>query len=265
MTEAVSTIQISEYPGERIDRGSIGNAVLQVQHRLNEVGCGPVVEDGTFGSATRNAIKLFQARFSDLDGLPLKIDGVVGPITWAALFGADSASGQSDAPTPLITRALDFAITQIGVIEDPRGSNGGPEVEMYLKSVGLDSGHPWCAAFVYWCFERASQALHRTNPLVRTAGVYSHWQRAKQLGIRCISASDARIHIGLVGPGLIFCIGTGGGHGHTGLVERVAAGKLTTIEGNTDDSGNREGIGVFRKTGRKLSDINLGFIDYSAM
>ena len=67
-----------------------------------------------------------------------------------------------------------------------------------------------------------------------------------------------------VKPGMIFIISTGDGTGHTGLVESVSGGKLVTIEGNTNDDGSREGIGVFRRTGRSIDSINRGFIDYSA-
>ena len=51
--------------------------------------------------------------------------------------------------------------------------------------------------------------------------------------------------------------------GHTGLIEAVAGGKLTTIEGNTNDTGSREGIGVFRRQKRRIGEMNLGFVEYS--
>jgi hypothetical protein len=69
---------------------------------------------------------------------------------------------------------------------------------------------------------------------------------------------------GLVQPGHIFVIDFGAGTGHTGLVLEVHGGKLLTIEGNTNDGGSREGIGVFERDGRKIAQINKGFIDYSA-
>ena len=48
------------------------------------------------------------------------------------------------------------------------------------------------------------------------------------------------------------------------MVLEVANGRLVTVEGNTNDNGSREGIGVFRRDSRKISTINKGFIDYSA-
>jgi hypothetical protein len=61
---------------------------------------------------------------------------------------------------------------------------------------------------------------------------------------------------------MIFILATSGGAGHTGLVEAVEGQYLVTIEGNTNEGGSREGIGVFRRTSRKISQINRGFIAY---
>ena len=36
----------------------------------------------------------------------------------------------------------------------------------------------------------------------------------------------------------------------------------SAIEGNTNVAGSREGIGVFRRNGRKVLSIDKGFIDY---
>ena len=62
---------------------------------------------------------------------------------------------------------------------------------------------------------------------------------------------------------MIFVLDTGGGSGHTGLVEAIEGGRLITLEGNTNDGGSREGVGVFRRNGRKIVNINRGFIDYA--
>jgi hypothetical protein len=106
--------------------------------------------------------------------------------------------------------------------------------------------------------------MGRSNPLVRTAGVLNHWVMAGQRGVPRITGSRAVQNPDLLRPGHIFVIDTGGGHGHTGLVLEVAGGKSITIEGNTNDGGSREGVGVFRRESRKIAQINRGFIDYSA-
>jgi hypothetical protein len=39
---------------------------------------------------------------------------------------------------------------------------------------------------------------------------------------------------------------------------------ITTLEGNANTGGSREGVGVFRLT-RKINGINKGFIDYAGL
>jgi len=264
----MGALPLLPFPGRVVKPGDADEAVLAVQRRLNQVGCGPIDEDGVFGPQTAGAVTLFQARFPDTDGQTLKPDGLVGAITWAALFGGTSSGSVTRASDDLLREALKIAASQIGVLEQPLGSNRGPKVDRYLEAAGLDptqGNFPWCAAFVFWCFNEAAKALERKNPVIRTAGVLDHWERAGAAGIERITAAKAHMHESLVRPGHVFIIDTGnpGGGGHTGLVEEVVAGKLVTIEGNTNAGGSREGIGVFRRTGRRIREINVGFIDYA--
>ncbi|RZI42052.1 peptidoglycan-binding protein [Herbaspirillum sp. HC18] len=254
------------YPQRIVKYGFKGKStVLAIQRRLNELGCGPVEEDGDFGKQTLKAVRLFQARFPDTDGLPLKVDGEVGSLTWAALFGAHAVTVTNAAPSLLLVSVLEFASTQVGVMEKPPGSNRGPQVDKYVQSVGLDpnGGFAWCVAFIYYCFEQASKKRNAANPMIRTAGVIDHWNKAGAKGIPRITNSKAIADPSLVQPGQIFVMDLGGGLGHSGLVERVTGGKLVTVEGNSNDGGSREGIGVFRRSMRTIASINKGFIDYS--
>src|SRR5262245_912984 len=110
------------FPGRTIKKGEPNaEIVLAIQRRLNAAGCGPIAEDGTFTDSTTLAVKRFQLRFTDVDGLPLKVDGLVGPITWAALFGAETPA--TTTASLLSGKAIDVAGTQVGVFEDPIGSN----------------------------------------------------------------------------------------------------------------------------------------------
>jgi len=243
-------------------------SVRAVQQRLNEVGCGPLSVDGRFDRVTRAAVQLFQARTVDGQGQALKVDGVVGPLTWAALFGEQAVPPIAGQPVSVLVQAcLSAAASQVGVMEDPPGSNRGPQVDQYLRSVGVNpstGSYPWCAAFVYWSFERAAARVGAANPVVRTAGVLNHWNKAGESGARRILPEELLDDFSLLKPGLIFIMSTGGGKGHTGLVEDFRDDRLITIEGNTNLPGDREGVGVFRRTGRKISDINKGFISYDA-
>ena len=58
--------------------------------------------------------------------------------------------------------------------------------------------------------------------------------------------------------GDIFIMDYGKGLGHTGFVERIEGSKIHTIEGNTNDTGSREGYEVCRRV-RDISKCK-GFI-----
>jgi hypothetical protein len=248
-----------KYPGRIIKEGETNATIVKaIQKKLVELNIGDLQGTGTYGIKTKNAVKLFQATHMDQFGNPLEVDGQVGSLTWAALFGMDTIVVTDTAPNLLLTEAVKAAITQIGVMEDPPGSNRGPEVDQYLVSVGLPPGLFWCAAFVYWCFDKASVKSGKKNPLVKTGHVMTHWN--KTTGKKIITA-DAVNKPSLIKPGHIFIMNTGGSSGHTGIVEKVEGGFVHTIEGNSNNAGSRNGIGVFRLQ-RKISKINRGFIEY---
>ena len=150
----------------------------------------------------------------------------------------------------LAQKTLSIAISNEGVSENPKGSNSGPEVDIYLKSVGLKKGNPWCMAFVYWCVNTACKELDMPNPLIRTGGVLRQWNET------ILRKYPARATA--VKPGDIFIMEFGHGTGHTGIVEKVAGGMIYTIEGNTNDDGSREGYEVARR--QRLVSSMKGFI-----
>jgi hypothetical protein len=253
------------YPGKVVKKKHRDReTVLAVQRRLNEMNCGPIDEDGDFGPQTHGAVLLFQARFPDVFGLPLKVDGEIGSLTWAALFGAQSVPVRNETSNELLARVLDVAASQINVMET--SPNRGPQVDEYVKSVGLNPGgrFAWCVCFLYWCFEKACKDIGRANPMIKTAGVLDHWNRAGTKGVPRVTTQQAINNPSLVRPGHIFTMKMSTTLGHTGIVERVMGGRLVTIEGNTNPGGSRDGVGVFRREMRKISSINKGFIDYSA-
>lgn len=150
----------------------------------------------------------------------------------------------------LSQRSLEIALSHEGISEKPKGSNSGPEVNIYLRSVGLGPGYAWCMAFVYFCVEKAAAELCLKNPLQKTGGVMLQWNTTK---LRKFPKTSKAIK-----PGDIFIMEFGHGTGHTGFVEKISGGLIYTIEGNTNDDGSREGYEVARKQ-RTLSSIK-GFI-----
>jgi peptidoglycan hydrolase-like protein with peptidoglycan-binding domain len=63
-----------------VKRGSKGGAVKGLQNALRARSYDPGPIDGVFGSVTENAVRDFQS------GYGLTLDGIVGPITWQALY-----------------------------------------------------------------------------------------------------------------------------------------------------------------------------------
>ena len=137
---------------------------------------------------------------------------------------------------PLCLKALEVAQTQIGVREIPKGSNWGPEVSVYLQSVGIKFPASWCMAFVYWCHDKAASGLRIKNPMYKTGGVLLEWNKSKSK----FSNTPQ--------PGAVFIMDYGRGLGHTGIVESFTKDEIFTIEGNTNDTGSREGYEVCRRT-----------------
>lgn len=214
------------------------------------------------GYRLKDVIRRFQMAHLTPNGQPLAIDGEYGPETEAALFSTYIPKGSS-----LIERVIAVASSQVGITEVPPGSNKGPQIDLVLKAVGLGSGYPWCAAFVYWCFQQACRQMDVKNPCPKNAGVLNMWNLAgyAESGLTRITAEQARKNPKLIKPGMQFILKLGPEAGHTGLIIAVLAnGTLITIEGNSNSGGSREGIAVTRLTRRTISSINHGFVVYPA-
>lgn len=148
----------------------------------------------------------------------------------------------------LAKKAIEIAITQIGQEEKPRGSNWGHPVSDYLAVVGINFPASWCMAFVQWCLKGAAEAIgEHTIPIYKSGGVLNVYNHTDPSHI--FHAPE---------PGDIFIQDHGHGLGHTGFVEGIAGEYINTIEGNTNDTGSREGYEVCRK--RRLISSCKAFI-----
>lgn len=116
----------------------------------------------------------------------------------------------------------------VGQVEE--GNNAGRFVEKVLSSVGLGAGHPWCAAFNFYVFREAGFAS-----LVPRSAWSPDWVKGGRRG----QAHPADV-FGIYFPAK-------GRVAHTGIVEATGKTFVTTIEGNTNAAGGREGDGVYRK------------------
>lgn len=120
---------------------------------------------------------------------------------------------------------LQIAESFVGVTE-ATGNNDGPEVEMFLHSVGRHKGDSWCAAFVSYCLTAADVK----EPKIRS-GLARAFKKSKGL----IDANDVLRGIKKVEPGSI--VGWEKGNtifGHLGFaLTKWNKQYGTTIEGNT--------------------------------
>lgn len=246
------------YPGRIIKLNERDPAVVRaIAERLRQRGYDVVSPPGVFDSSLKSVIKLFQTQNRDLVNRPLSVDGEMGPMSWGALFGTPVA-GPTGAGSKLAEHALQVAIREIGTMEVPAGSNRGPRVDQYLQSTGTALGSFWCMAFVYFCFMTASKDLAVPNGFPRTAGCIDAWNKAS--GFR-ITQRKALEQPELVVPGSVLILDYGSGKGHTGIVRACEGGALTTIEGNSNPDGSRNGIGVFELRRRNIANSGLrGFI-----
>jgi hypothetical protein len=143
----------------------------------------------------------------------------------------------------LASIALGQAILKIGVKENPVGSNWGHPVQDYLHNVGVDFPASWCAAVQYTNFKEAAEILKIENPVPKTGGV---------LNMLRLTPKDKIFFQPQEGD--LFVMDLGHGLGHTGIVEHFNAEYIYTLDGNTNDTGSREGYEFIRKQ-RKRSTI----------
>ncbi|HMQ33657.1 MAG TPA: peptidoglycan-binding protein [Chloroflexaceae bacterium] len=114
--------------------GSTGKGVRKLQQRLNAAGAEPPLKvDGIFGPKTRAAVVAFQEGHADAEGQPLEPDGIVGPKTWGAI--------ERRAAEPTI--AADEASLGEHVAEGITQNNEGP----HEADRGVHYAHNYKASF----------------------------------------------------------------------------------------------------------------------
>ena len=128
-------------------------------------------------------------------------------------------------------RALKIAIQEIGVREQPDGSNTGPRVREYQAATWLPgTGWPWCAAFCGWAYRHAGYVFPD-----RSAGAWDLVDRAVRNGWAVtVTAAGAR-------PGDLVAFRVGSGH--VALLERYDPSTATvhTVDGNVSNMVARRG------------------------
>jgi hypothetical protein len=121
-------------------------------------------------------------------------------------------------------RMLAAASGEIGVEEEPLGSNDGPRIAQYRAASGAEATPGrWCAYFVSWAAAQAGAPLGDYGGGFASVSQIEEW--ASRTGRLVPPGEPPR-------PGDIVLYGAD----HVGIVESVGPGdRLTTVEGNHSD------------------------------
>ena len=130
-------------------------------------------------------------------------------------------------------RALAAAQAEVGVAEQPPGSNDGPRIADYRTATAGSGVGPWCAYFTSWAATQAGTPLGEAGQGFGSVSALYDW--AQRTG-RAIPAGNG------VAPSPGDLIVWGGRH--IGIVESVDPdGSIHTIEGNSSNAVSRRTYG----------------------
>ena len=124
------------------------------------------------------------------------------------------------------------AMKDLGIHEQPMGSNAGPEVDDFLAFVRLPPGNPWCAAYRCWLVHHVLGVNHYVPdphvPLIYTGstGELVMWAKGHGKIVQVPQKGDA------------VCVkgNTRTGYEHTATFGKLYPfGMIHTIDGNWGD------------------------------
>lgn len=122
-------------------------------------------------------------------------------------------------------RMVAIAAGQVGVAES--GANSGTPLTRYVRWFVPGSGPvPWCAYFVSWCWDRATDSNHRVP-----------WSNPGYCGSIIDWANRTGRRVGRPRRGDIYVYNNAS---HCGIVESVGTNSFTSIDGNWGDRVSRQ-------------------------
>ena len=151
---------------------------------------------------------------------------------------------QSNSKVELLKKQLNNDYKNYGNRNlETNGPNDGPVINEYHKAAGTSPGDAWCMAYIVATMNKIGVNIIRTGyvPTLET------W--AKSNGIYSIVPA----------PYDIVMLYDSQGPYHVGFVLSVEGENITTQEGNTNNDGSAEGIGIFKRT-RSIS--NCAFVKW---
>ncbi|MEW8552595.1 MAG: peptidoglycan-binding domain-containing protein [Candidatus Thiodiazotropha sp.] len=251
-------------PNSVVSQGAKNRSVQRIQEWLNYHDIRTCI-DSDYSSATVTCVKEFQRQNG------LTINGKVNAKTWDALVNPMSnALRQPPQLEGMSASAAVMAIANQHVNQRPveiGGANEGPWVRLYCK--GNDgSDWAWCAGFVTLIMQQAYFYRGKKSPIKGSVSCDSLAAQAKSAGLYVSGRSIVRGEVPLSSLGECYIFlkrrtssdwtHTGVAYGMHGLIDSLV---FSTIEGNTNDNGSREGYEACRRT-RSLGTGKYDFIKF---
>jgi hypothetical protein len=181
------------------------------------------------------------ARISEIHGLLAPQAPATGGTAAPAAFASQLVQASSPAASVSMLPAtggsgagqamVNLVRNEVGVAEEPPGSNDGARIAQYRKATAGSGVGPWCAYFVSWAAREAGVPLGDAGQgFGRVDDVWAWGERSG----KAIPAGSGPPQVG----DLIVW------DEHIGIVESVGAdGAISTIEGNSSDSVARRTYG----------------------
>jgi hypothetical protein len=224
------------YPGP-LAASSRGMGVRRLQEWLSLSGFG-TPPDGDFGPATQWQLQAFR----DASGLP-RVPSL-DEVTWEALTaplarvldtGALASTTFADATLEIASMHLDEHPVEVG------GDNVGPWVRAYMDG---NEGTPWkwCAGFITFVMAQAADALQVSSPFARTYSCDTLGMAGRGNGrlrryetLDWDEAGSCQVFLSRV---------SGNDWEHTGFAFGGVDDVFSTIEGNSNSAGSRNGFEI---------------------
>ena len=148
--------------------------------------------------------------------------------------------------------AADDAVANVGVTETDK-DNHGPAIKKYLKTVGLEEGFAWCAAFLKYRFMNAAEKLDLTlsKDFLKLDGYTPNWEKYAKKNKIWTSLEEAKANPLNIKKGhvVLFYSSEKERIYHCGIVISCNQSGVVCVEGNTSGGPgvDANGGGVFLK------------------
>jgi len=236
-SELEEWIQNELIPQSPLTIGSSGLPVRRIQEWLTLRGYGLII-DGIYGPVTAAVVTQFQ------EDSVLNATGEVNEETFSCLLQPMMEVLRQRLTMSETINAAVIEYAQAHLAQHPLevgGQNRGPWVRLYMNG-NEGSQWPWCAGFVTFVLHQATESINIEMPI---PGSFSCDTLAAQAQSAGLFLSEADATSSNVLPGSLFLVRrTDTDWTHVGIIEEASESYFRTIEGNTNDDGDREGYEV---------------------